>query len=137
MSLFPWLCLGVSCQKAEEQSQTFILCARARLGFCPPEKGERESECVSILLTGSLSFCVCVCPHACSHAEEGKPYLLEQHPCINPHPPPHPTSSLSHTSSLNLNRDRERLAAPLHASDLQASRFLQSPPQTWEPMSSH
>lgn len=45
-----------------------------------------------------------------------------------PKPPsPHPSSSLSHTSSPNLNRDEECLAVPPLASDLQPPPFSQNP----------
>lgn len=97
---------------------------------------ERERERESVLGCAKAFFLLCksVCPHACT--EEGKPYLSEQHP-HTPDPPPHPSSSLSHTSSASINRDGERLAVLLLASDLQASLFPESSPQMREPMSSH
>lgn len=140
-----WLHRLLSCQRAEEQSQTFCFFC-LRVNDCVDERDGSVFGCAdafSVCDFFFFFFSASVCPHACT--EEGKPYLLEQHPHTPPPPPkplyspppPHPSSSLSDTSSLSINRDRECLAVLLLASDLQASLFPESSSQTRKPMSSH
>lgn len=93
VSLVPWLCLRVSCQRVKEPSQTFFFSVCVYDCDCVDDR-KRSSVlgCVkAFFFFFTLQICVflwSVCPHA--FAEEGKPYLLEQHP----HTPNPPSTSL-------------------------------------------
>lgn len=121
--LFPWLCLRPLCQRVKERSQTIYVCVS--LWLCPREKRERECAgmCEGI-------FCDWACVHMLGQRKDSHIFWSS----IHMQPPP---SSLSATSALSINRDRERLAVPLLASDLQASLFPESTPQMREPTRSH
>lgn len=98
-------------------------------------KGKRKRECA-----GMCESIQQICVSTCSH--RGRKAISfgaasSYPPTPPPPPPPHPSSSLSDTSSTSINRDGERLAVLLLASDLQASLFPESSPQMREPMSSH
>lgn len=111
----------------------FFLCA-CDCDCVHERKGMRKRECAG--MCESILFPLQICVSTCLH--RGRKAISFGAASSYPRTPlPHPSSSLSDTSSASINRDWERLTVPLLASDLQASLFPESSPQIREPMSSH